>query len=145
MKMSAVVWFIPRMRKYSCTKKTIYVYIYTSMSADGNGSWWRCWRVSLDKQLTEREWRRPLIWLDRFRDAVLLPASWGDEHIQPHVRNKCCKYVNQHILATEASTWDTGWIRWEFQWTYSFRFFCSNRIIACQFWNLSLCQFQLSF
>lgn len=49
------------------------------------------WRVSLDKQLTEREWRRPLTWLDRFRDAVLLPASWGDENIQPHVGNKYLK------------------------------------------------------
>lgn len=46
------------------------------------------WRVPLNKQLTEREWRRPLTWLDRFRDAVLLPASWGDENIQPHVGNK---------------------------------------------------------
>lgn len=65
------------------------------MSADGNG------RVdsrisifvSLDKQLTEREWRRPLTWLDRFRDAVLLPASWGDENIQPHVGNKYLQFA----------------------------------------------------
>lgn len=39
------------------------------------------------KQLTEREWRRPLTWLDRFRDAVLLPASWEDENIQPHLQD----------------------------------------------------------
>lgn len=56
-------------------------------------SWWQ-WRLkdveeshSTD-QLTEREWRRPLTWLDRFRDAVLLPASWGDENIQAHVGNR---------------------------------------------------------
>lgn len=56
-------------------------------------------------KLTEREWRRPLTWLDRFRDAVLLPASWGDEHIQPYVGNKCLKELfckSQHILASEA-------------------------------------------
>lgn len=56
-------------------------------------SWWQ-WRLKdvgeshLTEQLTEREWRRPLTWLDRFRDAVLLPASWGDENIQPHVGNR---------------------------------------------------------
>lgn len=42
----------------------------------------------MGQQLTEREWRRPLTWLDRFRDAVLLPASWGDENIQHRVGSK---------------------------------------------------------
>lgn len=51
------------------------------MSTDGYG------KVDLKpslmgQKLTEREWRSPLTWLDRFRDAVLLPASWGDENIQ---------------------------------------------------------------
>lgn len=53
------------------------------------------WRVSLNKQLTEREWRRPLTWLDRLRDAVRLPASWGDENIQPHSVNK---YLKTNLL-----------------------------------------------
>lgn len=57
------------------------------MSTDGYG------KVDLKpslvgQKLTEREWRRPLTWLDRFRDAVLLPASWGDENIQHRVRVK---------------------------------------------------------
>lgn len=42
----------------------------------------------IGQKLTEREWRRPLTWLDRFRDAVLLPASWRDENIQRRVGNK---------------------------------------------------------
>lgn len=56
-------------------------------------SWWQ-WRLGdvegshLTEQLTEREWRRPLTWLDRFRDAVLLPASWGNENIQPYLGNR---------------------------------------------------------
>lgn len=61
------------------------------MSADGNGRVDSRILKSRAGQLTEREWRRPLTWLDRFRDAVLLPASWGDENIQPHVGNKYLK------------------------------------------------------
>lgn len=89
------------------------------MSADGNG------RVdsrisifvSLDKQLTEREWRRPLTWLDRFRDAVLLPASWGDENIQPHVGNKYLQFAfckkkskqkKKHVLPAKSSKMRTA-------------------------------------
>lgn len=60
--------------------------------------WWRRIEGShWTKQLTEREWRRPLTWLDRFRDAVLLPASWGDEDFQPHVGNKCLKLFFLHL------------------------------------------------
>lgn len=66
------------------------------MSTDGDG------KVDLKsslmgRKLTEREWRRPLTWLDRFRDAVLLPASWGDENIQRRVGNK---YWAKVILQT---------------------------------------------
>lgn len=78
-------------------------------------SWWQWWlkdveESHLTEQLTEREWRRPLTWLDRFRDAVLLPASWGDESIQPHVGNRRWNilYLNQ------ASTRDP-------RWTFTFR------------------------
>lgn len=79
------------------------------MSTDGDELTQGYWRVSLNKQLTECEWRRPLTWLDRFRDAVLLPASWRDENIQPHVGKKYLKIdfsSETNILASEASTGD---------------------------------------
>lgn len=58
----------------------------------------------MGQKLTEREWRRPLTWLDRFRDAVLLPASWGDENIQ-HRGGNIYQYrakVTLHIFLTPA-------------------------------------------
>lgn len=87
-------------REYFCIKAKDS----TSMSADDDGNL----KSLTEQKLTEREWRRPLTWLDRFREAVLLPASWGDEDFQPHVGNKCLKLffsVNQFILVTEHILW----------------------------------------
>lgn len=88
MKMSAA-WFIPWMGKYFSYRGKINKKNEIKLHV----SWWQ-WQLKdveeshLTEQLTEREWRSPLTWLDRFRDAVLLPASWGDENIQPHVGNR---------------------------------------------------------
>lgn len=68
------------------------------MSADGDGVFDSTLRSPTERELTEREWRRPLTWLDRFRDAVLLPASWEDGNIQPQITGN-----GERILAAKAS------------------------------------------
>lgn len=96
-----VTWFIPWMEEYFALRQKKIKNKKTSMSTDGDELTQGYWRVSLNKQLTECEWRRPLTWLDRFRDAVLLPASWRDENIQPHVGEKIPEnwffFRNQHF------------------------------------------------
>lgn len=98
MKMSAVAWIhsmdgeiicVEAKKKKRKWKKHPWQLMAMAELTQGD------WRVSLNKQLTEREWRRPLTWLDRLRDAVRLPASWGDENIQPHSVNK---YLKTNLL-----------------------------------------------